>query len=174
MVTSMPPQPPRPSSSAHTYTFSHEPPIKLRPSAHFTDLCLQKRRRDDARTKERTKTLNWSWLSAPLEAKHQQRMTAVAMKCTHSEQRMGLPATNCVYFFLFSTISAGLLDLAPRDGWKAETWRYSRICQVWSVESFFFFFFPSLKHQNFYSSRWPGPEKMIISPRYDDTLTAGS
>lgn len=37
-----------------------------------------------------------------------------------------------------------------------------------------FFFFPSLKHQNFYSSRWPGPEKMIISPRYDETLTAGS
>lgn len=27
---------------------------------------------------------------------------------------MGLPATNCVYFFLFSTISAGLLDLAGK------------------------------------------------------------
>lgn len=36
------------------------------------------------------------------------------------------------------------------------------------------FFFSSLKHQNFYSSRWPDPEKMIISSRYDDTLTAGS
>lgn len=142
MVTSMPPQPPRPSSSAHTSTLSHEPPIKLRPSAHFTDSRASGR--DDVTMwgwRKGQKTLNWSWLSAPLETKHQQRMTAVAMKCTHSEQRMGLPATDCVYFFFISNHLCWAFRFGPCDGWKADTWRHSRICQVWSDESFFVFFF---------------------------------
>lgn len=74
----------------------------------------------------------------------------------------------CLVLFIFNHL-CWAFRFGPCDGWKADRWRYSRICQVWSV-----FFFSSLKHQNFYSSRWPDPEKMIISSRYDDTLTAGS
>lgn len=138
MVTSMPPQLPRPSSSPHTYTFSHEPPIKLRPPARSTDSRAS--RRDDVTTWRREDEGKDKNIELKLAVRPAWSKTPAANDCCrHEVHSLGAEdGTSCHQLCLFRFIFNHLC-WAFRFGWKADMWRYSRICQVWSVESFFFF-----------------------------------
>lgn len=170
MVTSMPPQPPCPSSSPHTYTFSHKPPIKLRPSAHFTDSRAS--RRDDVTMRGWRKGEGggcWrgkSNIELKLVVRPAWSKTPAANDCCrHEVHSLGTEDGTschqlCLVLFIFNHL-CWAFRFGPCDGWKADRWRYSRICQVWSV-----FFFP---HSNIRTSivdgqtlkRWLFPPDMM-------------
>lgn len=84
------------------------------------------------------------WTEVGLSA--QLQTTTAAKDCCRREARSpgAEDGTSChqppLVLFIFNHVCGWAFRFGSCDGWKANWWPRSRICQVWSVEIFFFFF----------------------------------